>query len=177
MITPSAGRSRRSANRVSSATRRTADRPDPASPTRFAPSARAPRRVMRTEPEAWVRVCRRELSSVPPSSKTVSSWLAEPMRAITRPPRLSETPLSSTCLVTVRPTHWTLAGTAWLVTAHRAGQAVRPRHASTGQRPGGPPSTAGARADHPDLPASTQGRRRAAARAERRLRAHMPPNG
>ena len=140
MITPSTGRSHRSANRVSSAARRTADRPGPAPPARFAPPARAPRRVMRTEPETWVPGCRRELASVPPSSKTVSSWLAEPMRAITRPPGLSETPLSSTCLVTVRPTHWTLAGTASLVTAHRASQAVPPRHASTGQRPGGRPA-------------------------------------
>jgi len=177
VITPSTGRSHRSANRVSSAARRTADRPGPAPPARFAPPARAPRRVMRTEPETWVPGCRRELASVPPSSKTVSSWLAEPMRAMSRPPGLSETPLSSTCLVTVRPTHWTLAGTASLVTAHRASQAVPPRHASTGQRPGGPPSTAGARADHPDLPASTQGRQRAATRAERRLRARMPPSG
>ena len=54
MVTPSAGRSHRSANRVSSAARRTADRPGPAPPARFAPPARAPRRVMRTEPEAWV---------------------------------------------------------------------------------------------------------------------------
>ena len=39
--------SRRSANRDSSAPCRTADRPGPASPTRFAPSARASRRFVR----------------------------------------------------------------------------------------------------------------------------------